>query len=308
MAADLRLLRISLFAPTLVERWITYGDALSMLKDRLISGIGIGNWQTEQFARQSAPYNVKYIHNYYLQLFLDGGLPAPLLFIAALVPAVVRGIRQKSVHAVVILAIALHALLDFDLAFAAVGMIAMYALSRLSGAGVTISAGRWRFAVVIPLALVLVLWTSEMFARGADARLERGQLDAAMRGYQTALAMNPLNNGLYYRMAQSTRDVALTEALIREALSRNPADLNSTAILARIRLVDGRYDEAISLCETLLERRRFSSEYEALYRDVLGGAVSAGALSESARREKLREMDAKRENVNPLYVTYIEKG
>jgi tetratricopeptide (TPR) repeat protein len=306
--ADVRLFRISLFEPTLVERWITYGDALSMLKDRFILGIGVGNWQTEQFLHQSAPYNVKYIHNYYLQLFLDGGLFAPILFLSALAPAVVRGIGRKSVHAVVLLAIALHALLDFDLEFAAVGMIAMYALSKLSGEGVTIPVGRWRFAVAIPLVLALALWSSEMLARGADARLEQGRLDTAMRGYRTALAINPLNNGLYYRMAGSTREIALTEDLILEALSKNPADMDSKAILARIRLVEGRYDEAVSLCETLLQRRRFSTEYENLYRDVLAEAVSSGALSDGAYRKKLLDLKAKRENVNPLYVMYIEKG
>jgi O-antigen ligase len=306
MIPSIRLFRISLLEPTLVERWITYADALEMLKDKPLLGIGIGNWRTEQFIYQSAPYSVKYIHNYYLQLFLDGGALAPILFVAALAPAVARGIRRKSVHAVILLAVMLHALLDFDLIFAAVGMTAMYSLSQITGAGITLTPGKRRFAAAVPLALILALWTSEALARDADTRLQRGALDAAMREYKLALAIDPLNSGLYYQMAQSTRDTALTEELLREALARDPADADPAAILARICAVNGDFNEAVELCEGLLQKRRFSTEYQELYRDVLVQAVSAGALSDGEYDKKLLDLDAKIKDVNPLYVKYIE--
>jgi O-antigen ligase len=307
MIPSIRLFRISLLEPTLVERWITYADALSMLKDKPFLGIGIGNWQTEQFIYQSAPYSVKYIHNYYLQLFLDGGLLAPVLFAAALVPALVRGIKSRSVHAVILLAVMLHTLLDFDLIFAAVGMAAMYSLSQISDAGIALAVGKRRFAAIAPLALILALWSSEMLSRDADTRLQRGALDAAMREYKLALAIDPLNGGLYYQMAQSTRDSALTEELIRKALAKNnPADIDSTAIMARICTVNGDYNEAVDLCEELLQKRRFSTEYQELYHDVLARAVSSGAISDVEYNEKLLDLDAKLKDINPLYVKYIE--
>jgi tetratricopeptide (TPR) repeat protein len=277
-----------------------------MLKDRPLLGIGVGNWQTEQFIYQSAPYSVKYIHNYYLQLFLDGGLLAPILFAAALVPAVVRGIRIRSVHAVIVLAVMLHALLDFDLIFAAVGMTTMYSLSQISDAGITLAVGKRRFAAIAPLALILALWSSQMLARDADTQLQRGALDAAMREYKLALAIVPINSGLYYQMAQSTRDAALTEELIRQARARNPADSGSAAILARICAVNGDYGEAVGLCEELLQKWRFSTEYQQLYYDILARAVSAEAMSDSEYNEKLLDLDSKLKDVNPLYEKYIE--
>ena len=303
---DIRLFRISLYEPTLVERWITYGDAAAMMRGKWLTGIGAGNWQEWQFRLQSAPYNVKYVHNHYIQLLLDAGALAPLLFFAATVPAICKGLRSKSLHSIILIAIMAHAVLDFDLIFGAVAMIAMYSLSQLASGGKTIKIGKIRFAVIAPLLAVVVLWGSEAFSALGDSALARGRMESAMGEYRASLALNPLNTGLYYQMAQSTRDIELTEEYIRTAIDENPRDSRSISILALIESRNGNYGAALGLCKQLMENRKFSEEHQLLYLEIAGQAAALGIIGDREHEEVMEEIAAIRRQANPLYIQYIE--
>jgi len=161
---DIRMFRISIFEATLVERLVTFQDAIRIVRGYPVLGIGAGNWQHWQFLHQSVPYEVKYIHNYYLQLLLDGGVLAPLLFLAAMLPAVIKGIRIKSIHAFILIAVMLQAFLDFDLIFSAVAAITMFSLSRLTTPGKTLNIGKLRFFAIVPLLAVLALWCFQFYS------------------------------------------------------------------------------------------------------------------------------------------------
>ena len=87
-----RTLRVSLFEPTLVERFITFHDALHVLKTNLF-GLGLGDWQLEQTLFQSAPYYVKYIHSGYFNIALDCGIGGLLCFAAAIATGLWRGVK-----------------------------------------------------------------------------------------------------------------------------------------------------------------------------------------------------------------------
>ena len=360
---DVRLFQIALYEPTLVERWITYGDAVSMMKGRWISGIGVGNWQTWQYGLQSAPYSVKFIHNHFLQMLLDGGLFAVLLFCAAFIPAILKGLWEKSIHSIILVAVLLHAVFDFDLIFCAVAMISTFSLSELTKAathddnavtgkdkkhssksktlsiaekeqvagfsdldrklstinrlikfikakwlyGFSIKFGKLRYIALIPLLGIAILWCSEVFYAVADANLERERFEKAMNGYEAALALNPLNTVLYYQMAQSTRDIILTEDLIRACIEKNPNELNAVSILALIESRNGNHESALELCERLLEIRRFSKEHSSLYLEIADRAVAAGVISSRDLEHIEDKIEAIHNSANPLYKQYIER-
>ena len=333
---DIRIFRITVFASTLVERWITFQDAFEMLRGRWALGIGAGNWQEWQFRFQSAPYYVKYIHNFYLQLLLDGGVLAPALFCAATFPAVYKGVRSKSVHGAVLIAFLLHALLDFALIFTAAAMIAMFSLSQLmpgavkqasdaskrakekppernrrvllaSGsfpASLTLRAGKLRYAAIVPLLAMALLWGSEFFSSAASAEIERGALDSAMRMNKTALVLNPLNTGLYYRMAQSTLDTDLAEEYLRLAIEKNPNDLRAVSLLAQSESRKGNYEQALELSAFLVGNRKHLEFYRALYRDAAYNAFEQGIIDAAEYEAVLAEIDAITLQINPLYVQY----
>lgn len=304
---DLRMFRISLHEPSLVERWITFQDAIGMMRGNWLLGIGTGNWQEWQFLYQSAPYHVKYIHNYYLQLLLDGGLLAPLLFLAATLPAIIKGVRTKSIHGFILIAMMLQALLDVDLIFAGVAMIAMFSLSQLTAPGKELVIGELRYIAIAPLLAVTVIWGSEVFSASADRNLTNGNLQASMSRNKTALRLNPLNTGLYFQMAQSTRDIALTEHYIRTGIERNPRDSRAISILARIEAGKGNYNGALDLCERLIESQRHSRDIQSLYLYIAGRAVNGGAISNSDFEEIQSRVDSIRLQANPLYIQFISR-
>jgi len=302
---DIRMFRISLFEPTLVERWISFEDAFSMMRGNWLLGIGMGNWQEWQFLYQSAPYQVKFIHNFYLQMLLDGGFLAPLLFLAATVPAIIKGIRLKSVHAFILIAVLLQAVLDFDLIFSAVAMISMFSLSHLSLKTTVISIGKFRFIAIAPLLAVSVLWFSEFLSSSANAHLVAGNLDDSMSRNNLSLRLNPLNTGLYYQMAQSTRDTDLTEQLLRTGIEKSPRNIRAISILVLIEAEKGNFLSALELCERLIENRKHSSQYHSLYLDIATQALEDGAIGDDELDEIQARLNSIVNNENPLYKQFM---
>ena len=159
-----RVIRLSLTEPTLIERVITWQDGLSLAGQNPLFGLGIGNWQFEQFLYQSAPYGVRYVHNYYVQLMLDGGILAALLFGAVVLMCLWRGWKERNIHYYVVLAIVVHVLLDFDLAYGSVILILMFSLAQLPDRELTLFScpnKPWRWIALLPAIVFLAMWVAE---------------------------------------------------------------------------------------------------------------------------------------------------
>jgi hypothetical protein len=297
---DIRIFQISIFEATLVERYITFQDAISMMRGNWLLGIGTGNWQEWQFLYQSAPYNVRFIHNFYLQLMLDGGLLAPLLFLASTVPAIIKGISTKNLHAFILIAVMMQALLDFDLIFSAVAMITMYSLSQLITSGKTVVIGKFRFIALVPMFIIMILWCSELYSSNADANLLRGNRDVSMNRYRTALVLNPMKTELYYQMAQSTFDIVTAEEFLRTGVEKNPRDLQSISALVMIESQRGNYAAALDFCEILIENRRFSEEFQSLFLSTAEAALTHGVINQSQFEEINTRLRLISTQINPL--------
>ena len=308
---DIRIFQISIFEATLVERYITFQDAISMMRGNWLLGIGTGNWQEWQFLYQTAPYNVRFIHNYYLQLLLDGGVLAPLLFFAATLPSIIKGISSKNLHAFILIAVMMQALLDFDLIFSAVAMIAMYSLSQLIKTshsitpGKTLVIGKLRFIAFAPLIIVMIFWCSELFSATADINLLQGNRDVSMRRYRTALVLNPMRTELFYQMAQSTYDIETANELLRAGVEKNPRDLQSLSALVMIESQRGNYSDALNLCEILIENRKHSEEYQSLFLQTAETALIHGVISQLQYEEIHSRLEIILTQTNPLYRRYI---
>ncbi|MCL2201691.1 MAG: O-antigen ligase family protein [Oscillospiraceae bacterium] len=301
---DIRIFRLSLVTSTLVERWITYVDAFEMLRERWFLGIGAGNWQHWQFRYQTAPYFVRFIHNYYLQLFLDGGILAPILFIAALFPAIYKGIRSKSIHALILLAFALHGILDTTPIFPAITVIAMYSMSKLLPSKKSFDLGKFRFLAIIPLLIVLVLWSSEFLSIRANVELGSGDRDAAMRSSRAAYALNPLNTDLYMQMSRSAPDSLTREHYIRMAVAANPSNLLAVSALVQIETRMGNYNTALELSSQLVRERRFSAAYQQLHRQTANLALENGAISTAQHGAIVEDIENIAKQINPLFTRF----
>lgn len=116
----------------LLERFLSLGRTSSSVNGRLLYnldglrilqayplGVGRGGYLYVQPLFQSGVYTLQFIHNDYLQAALDGGVLAGVLFTAAMGFIVFRRgrpIRQQ----LVVLMIALHCAIDFNLQFTAI--------------------------------------------------------------------------------------------------------------------------------------------------------------------------------------------
>ena len=75
-----------LLRSTVASRLIYWQDALKVILKHPF-GIGVHNWKSIQYGVQTADYSVKYVHNGFIQLLLDGGI----LAFAGLVVLIVYG-------------------------------------------------------------------------------------------------------------------------------------------------------------------------------------------------------------------------
>ncbi|MGQ9472611.1 MAG: O-antigen ligase family protein, partial [Candidatus Caldatribacteriaceae bacterium] len=79
-----RIRGISFTDPNVVGRLTFYRDALKIGLDRPINGWGGGGWKVLYLGYQSTPYFTESTHNYYAQVFVEGGFLGIALIIALL--------------------------------------------------------------------------------------------------------------------------------------------------------------------------------------------------------------------------------
>lgn len=131
---NIRISSINFTSGSLQERIIYYEDALKyIIKNPL--GSGINSFVYNQYKSQSAFYDVKYIHNSFLQVCYDLGV----LGLAAFVFIFLYGVylilkfeeELKVIKIALLLTIYLHSLLDFDFSFSTIFIIVIMIISSL---------------------------------------------------------------------------------------------------------------------------------------------------------------------------------
>ncbi|MDU5105825.1 O-antigen ligase family protein [Clostridium sp.] len=115
-----RLKNITLNNGTLQERFVYYEDSInSIIKQPF--GNGINMFQYKLFDNATAFYDVKYIHNSYLQVAYDTGIINLIIFLAVILIGLFKLIKSKNEDKnyliLAYLTILLHSVLDFDLSF-----------------------------------------------------------------------------------------------------------------------------------------------------------------------------------------------
>lgn len=100
-----------LLRSTVASRLIYWHDALKVII-RHPFGIGVHNWESIQYGVQTADYSVKYVHNGFIQLLLDGGILAFTGLILLIVYGYI-GLIKKYAEKKNILYLCLTAILTF---------------------------------------------------------------------------------------------------------------------------------------------------------------------------------------------------
>lgn len=110
-----RYLSISTEASTLVGRLLYYRDGLFLLA-RHPFGLGYLGYFYLQRAIQTGVYTAKFIHNDFLQIALDFGIPALIAFGSAVFVSLTSA-RTSKLQKFLLALICIHAMVDFDLQY-----------------------------------------------------------------------------------------------------------------------------------------------------------------------------------------------
>ena len=119
-----------LLRSTVTSRLIYWQDALNVILKHPF-GIGVHNWESIQYGVQTADYSVKYVHNGFIQLLLDGGIVAfaglVLLIVYGYIGLIKKYLEKKKVlylYLITILTfIVAHSFVDINFAYGAVWFI-----------------------------------------------------------------------------------------------------------------------------------------------------------------------------------------
>lgn len=115
-----RLAQISLHSSTFLGRLLYYKDGLRIIWKHPF-GLGYHGYYFVEKQYQTGVYNVLNIHNDVMQLILDIGILPAVFFFAVFIYYIVRAIRQKKRrNAIVLSALLMHLLFDYDMQFAAI--------------------------------------------------------------------------------------------------------------------------------------------------------------------------------------------
>lgn len=103
---------------TFFKRLEYINDAVKLLKNHWITGIGTGAWRVCQYQAQSTEYAVNYLHNGWLQFWLENGIVFIVSFVWLFVVGLFNTIKQKqyTLSAILIL-IMIHSFVDINFSF-----------------------------------------------------------------------------------------------------------------------------------------------------------------------------------------------
>ena len=253
-----RYLTISLTESTFIGRLLYWVDALPLLAEYPLGMGYLGYYYTQQSV-QTGVYSVMYIHNDFLQLVLDiGWVPAGLFF-----GALVAWFVKKSVPAadkIILGAVLLHSLFDFDLQFVGMFLLVLLLLSRDKTEKVMTVKPRLPLKLsfcVVALAS-LYIGAALMFAHLGDRQL--------------ADALYPYNTQNKLALLEQAEDMETANDLADDILKQNTAFFASYSIKAKQCYAKGDFVGLIQNQRAALERNPFAhTEYESYCKMLLKG-------------------------------------
>ncbi|MFZ5649020.1 MAG: O-antigen ligase family protein [Bacillota bacterium] len=222
-------------------------DALEMAAERPLSGWGGGGWQSAYRYYQDFLYNTKRIHNHFLEVLVESGLPGLIIFTGLWAVFAIRSVRlyrnnlpdsrESNLYLFVFLAaitLGIHALMDFTLSFLSVLLFiaALFGFIRAvsggqqeggSGIGLMLRGGLVIFSVMILAVSWVQLEAHQRFTAAENLAEEKGSAGAGGM-FEDALRLNGWNSNYQLKYAQHLRRGGDIEGAYRHAV--RAAELN----------------------------------------------------------------------------------
>lgn len=237
-----RFLTTSLSSSTLVGRFLYFKDALSVIAAHPL-GLGYMGYYFTQGSFQTGVYYVLNVHNELLQLLVDIGWIPTAVCIAALFFGFKKAGRTKRL---IIIAILLHSMLDFDLQFVAMAFILVLALFENETRKKSMKCKAGVFAIAAALICVF----SAYFGI-ANGLYSMGKYDSAAKlysGYTTA----------EIQLLQSVEDTSDMRRIANDIIQKNDSVSIAYSAKARVAFSEGDFAKVVSYKERAIELNKYS--------------------------------------------------
>ncbi|MCG0275987.1 MAG: O-antigen ligase family protein [Thermosediminibacteraceae bacterium] len=260
-----------------------YRDALKIIKEHPLFGIGGGGWKSAYFAYQSYRYFTTEVHSFFLQLMVETGIIGLIAFLAVPV-LIIRNLvinkaedpeRGAITWAVLSSAIAIlgHSAVDFNLSLAAVAIYlwALFGLTAADGMRAILMTKRRKPAngfypvwVVSGITLLFILvsgmlYSGYSYSQRAVRVLQRGDIVEAREAFEKALKYDPFTasfkadlSQIYDIIGEQRKNEELKDKAVKlkeEAAAMDPYNAKLKSLLAATYLREGRLEEGLSLLE-----------------------------------------------------------
>ncbi|MEN3185637.1 MAG: O-antigen ligase family protein [Atribacterota bacterium] len=286
-----RIQNINFSDPNVVGRFTFYRDALRIGLDRPLNGWGGGGWKVLYFGYQSAPYFTESTHNFYAQLFVEGGFLGILLVVGLLFflfwetwKVRDRLSPQEAIFTLGVLGMLFmgfaHGILDINFSLGSYHFVVWFFAGVLGGMvrEKMVRNDRWRlFPRVLSLSsgwgfllsvgfLILVSLMAFGVEQGmvGEYLLKTGDVHNAIAFYQDAARFDPLNAEVHLGLSQAFRSLFLasgdpqwriaSEKEAQRAYRLSPFKHTYVEHLALLHVERGDFEKGLALFEEAVSR------------------------------------------------------
>ncbi len=244
-----RYLSISLTESTFVGRILYWVDALPLLL-KYPFGMGYLGYNYIQTNIQTGWYSVRYVHNDFLQLFLDIGIIPAALFIAA----IIKNLFKKGFpfyKKVAIVSICAHSFFDFDLQFISVFFLLLLLLDHSGGKTVVLRKKRGLLNCVLAVLCVVNIY---MGIHLSLAYFEQNKI---------ADKLYPFNTDVKIALLENEQDLNTANEICDKILNQNTASPIPYSVKAKYYYSIGDFPSLIETKRLVIQKNPFKYyEYE----------------------------------------------
>lgn len=254
-----RFLRISIFESTFVGRILYWVDALPLLL-KYPFGMGYLGYNYVYPTIQTGVYSVRYVHNDFLQLFLDIGWIPTILFIVAIVKKVISNNTNKYLK-ITIITFCIHIFFEFDLQFLSLFFILLLLLSDEQQSVKSIKTGSLFGAVSITALLVNVYIASHLMLSFFNLN-------------EQAAKLYPWNTQNNIALLEKETQISEADALADIILSQNKVSFVPYVVKAKVAYSNGDFNNVINYNRKILELNPFEQKYYEDYAIMLINGIT----------------------------------
>lgn len=241
-----RLLRISASESTFIGRLLYFQDALPLIIAHPF-GTGYMGYYYLQQSIQTGLYSVRFIHNDFLQLLLDIGWIPCILFISAIIKAVLSR-NIKLYKKIILITVCLHSCFDFNMQYISIFCLIITFLDIYNAKRVIELKNNIVVKGILLLSLVVNVYMGVVL------------LGENINKYELSHKLYPWNTQNEIKRIITTTDAVVQETIADDILQRNEYVVLAYSVKARNAYQQGEFSELMINKQKILDIAPF--EYD----------------------------------------------